>query len=478
MKKTLSILAFVFLSAIPAKALNSSGFNLDAMKYRDIAVDQSAAVPLPAAPRPKEWTVMFYSTTKDKLRYTLMWQLLEMKKTGSTAKVNVVVQAAVPVRGADGMISTPTIRMALGNAGDPAELDKKIDAMFNAGGAIDESVLDAFAGDIVMRTNNTDTGNWKNAAEFTKWAKTSYPAKRYAFVIYGHGNGIFDQKKETKGTLIDTDTKNYVTLPELRLLMQATGKVDMFVMTSCIMQMAEVAWQVKDYTDVVVGSSELMSAVGYDLKEMLDTLNATPSISSKVLGAQLTDGYVARVKAFNIPGGHASVIDTSKFPGFVGKLNAWADAEIALKDQAAVSAARKAVMRFDIFGITTVSTNPVVAQAFSISGDLYDFVSLMSAAQPADTPERRLAAAKGAELMSYISKELVYKYSYTGVSNTGFNYSRGHGLAVHIPPIRILAQSGLLSDFEMNLQTIYWDLPFAKETGWGGFLSWIYGRNR
>ena len=475
MKKLLSILAFVFLAAIPVKAGNLSDFNLDAVQYRDIAVEPVPAVILPSAPRPKEWTVMFYSTTKDKLRSALMWQLLEMKKTGSTDKVNVVVQAALPIKHSDGSISTPTIRMAFGKAGNSDELDQTIEAMFNSGGAIEESVLAPFAEDIVMQENNTDTGNWKKVAEFTRWAKTNYPAKRYAFAIYGHGNGIFDQKKTNKGTLIDTDTQNYVTLPEMRLLMAETGKVDLFVMTSCIMQMAEVAWQIKDYTDVVVGSSELMSAVGYDLKGMIDTLNAAPGISSKELGAQLTDGYVARVKAFNIPGGHASVIVTSKFPGLVEKLNAWVDAELALKDQAALNAARKAVMRFDIFGIT-MATSPVLAQAFSISGDLYDFVSLMLAAQPQDTPERRLAGQKGLDLMSYISKELVYKYSYTGVSNTGFDYSRGHGVAVHVPPIRILAQSGALSDFEKNLQTIYWDLPFAKETRWGAFLSSIYGR--
>ena len=469
MKKLFSVLAFVCLFSIPASAADHSGFNLDAVKSQDIAANPDFTPAMPSVPGQKEWTVMFYSTTKDQLRYSLMWQLLEMKKTGSTDKVNVVIQAAVPVKGADGAISTPTIRMALGKAGNSDELDQAIDAMFNAGGAIDESVLASFAGDIVMRENNTDTGNWKNVAEFTKWAKTNYPAKRYAFAIYGHGNGIFDQKKETKGTLIDMETKNYVTLPEMRLLMAETGKVNLFIMTSCIMQMAEVAWQIKDYTDVVVGSSELMSSVGYDLKGMLDTLNAAPGISSEELGAELTEGYVARIKAFNVPGGHASVIVTSRFPGFVEKLNLWVDAELALKDSAAVSAAGKDVMRFDIFGIT-VSNPPALAQAFSISGDLYDFVSLITASMPADTPERLLARQKGLELMTYISDQLIYKYSYTGVSNTGFDYGRGHGLAIHIPPTR------MIPDFEKYQETIYWDLPFARETKWGEFLGWMYNR--
>ncbi len=484
MKKILSALAVAFLFTLPAKAADLPDLGLDSINAADI----SAIVPArasdiapspavrPAKAGPKEWTVIFYSTTKDKLHAALMWQLLEMKKVGSTAKVNVVVQAAVPVKGPDGKISTPTVRIALGAAGNSAELDKTIEALFNANGDIDENTLKPFASDIIMRTNNTDTGNWRNVADFTKWAKANYPAKRYAFVIYGHGNGIFDQKKTNKGTLIDTDTQNYVTLPEMRLLMAETGKVDIFVMTSCIMQMAEVAWQIKDYTDVVVGSSELMSAVGYDLNGMLTTMNKTPGVRSEQLGTQLADGYIARIKAFKIPGGHASVILTSRLSGFAGKLNAWVDAEMVLKDKAAVARAANDVARFDIFGITMATTS-AVARKFSISGDLYDFVSLMTVGAPQDTPEQRLAAQKGRELMDYISGDLVYKYSYTGVSNTGFDYSRAHGVSIHIPPIRILSVSGSLADYEKMLETLYWDLPFAKETKWGAFLSWIYGRD-
>lgn len=481
MKKVFSALAVAFLFSLPAKAADLPDFGLDSIGSSDIsgivpAMDAGAA-PAPAPSRrrsKKEWTVMFYSTTKDQLRYALMWQLLEMKKIGSTSKVNVVIQAAVPVKSADGSISTPTFRMALKEAGDPAELDRTIEAMFKTKD-IDENTLAAFGSDIVMRTDNTDTGDWKKAADFTGWAKANYPAKRYAFAIYGHGNGIFDPKKYNKGTLMDTDTQNYVTLPEMRLLMAKTGKVDIFVMTSCIMQMAEVAWQIKDYTDVVVGSSELMSAVGYDLPGMLVTLNREPGVPSEQLGAQLTDSYIERVKAFKIAGGHASVILTSRLPAFAEKLDAWVDAELAIKEKGALTAAWKDVARFDIFGIT-MATSAVVARTFSISGDLYDFVSLMTDSTPQDTPEQRAAVLRGRELMDFISNDLIYRYSYYGVSNTGFDYGRAHGLSIHIPPMRLPTASGALSDFEKNLETLYWNLPFAKETKWGAFLSWIYGR--
>jgi len=463
------LLAVLSLSPFSAKA---GDFNLDGLNAAAVRAVPETSVAIPRVSGPKAWTVMLYSTTKDKLRYTLVWQLLEMKKTGSTGLVNVAVEASFPVKYADGTISTPTFRMALGNAVNADELDKLIEAMFRAGERpIDFSLLAPFGPDIVKTENGVDTGDWRRAAEFTKWAKTNYPARRYAFVIYGHGNGIFDPQKNGRGTLIDAETKNYVSIPELGLLMKETGHVDAFVMLSCIMQMAEVAYEIKDYADVVVGSSELMWSVGYDLNSMLASLNSNPDIPGEKLGGELSDGYIQRVKEFKLSGAHSSVIITSRFPAFVGKLNAWVEAELALNDHTAAVNAVKNAARFDIFGVT-LSSSPALARRLSISGDLYDFVSLVTANTPRDTSAQLLARQRGAELMDFIAGGLVYKYVYTGKTNTGFDFSRAHGLSIYVPPVSM--PFGSLVEFENHLQTLYRDLPFARETRWPEFVNWLY----
>ena len=429
----------------------------------------------------KEWTVMYYSTTKDKLRYSLVWQLLEMKKTGSTDRVNIVVEAAFPVKSADGGISTPTVRMVMGKGAPAAAMDKYIQLLMSVkGGPIDAALLKPFAADIVKSENNVDTGDWRRVADFGRWAKAEYPAKRYAFVIYGHGSGFFDDKKPArkatpaKGTLRDTDTGNYVTTPELSQIMAAIGKVDILAMQSCIMQMAEVAYQIKDYVDVVVGSSELMWSVGYDLGGMLETLNSNPGISSPDLGASLAAGYVQGVKDYKLTGGHASALITAKLPAFTEKLNAWVDAVTALNDKKIFLPGIRETARFDIFGVTIVSTQTLVASRVSVSGDLYDFVRIVNEGLPQDKPESLPARLRGTELMSFIANELIYKYAYTGKSNTGVDFSRAHGLSIHIPPVILIG--GNIDAFNALCETNYWDLPFAKETKWGPFLGWIYGR--
>lgn len=481
MKKVISVLLLTFLFAVPSRAAGLPAFDLDSVAYPDLAAEVS--VPLPAAskaakPRSrktKEWTVMLYASAKDKLRYSLVWSLLDMKRIGSTNKVNVVVEASLPIKHTDGLVSTDTIRIVLGKAGSDAALNQLIAEMIKGRGEIAEEALAPLAGDIIARQTSSDAGDWRKAAAFTKWAKTEYPAKRYAFFIYGHGTGFFDPKKTSnKGTLLDTDTKNYVTLPELRQLMAETGKVDMFVMTSCIMQMAEVAWQIKDYTDVIVGSSEMMWSAGYDMVWLLEFLNSQPATPSEDLGAALADSYIARVKDFKAPGGHASALLTSKLPDFAVRLNAWVDAEMALQDKKPIVQGIVNAARFDIFGVT-MDTSPArdIARGVSVSGDLYDFVNIVREATPQETPAQLLARQKGQELMDFISDDLLYGYAFTGTTNTGYDFGRTHGLSIHVPPT--MAPFGSFSNFEKTLETQYWDLPFAKETRWGEFLRWIYG---
>lgn len=474
MMKILSSLGFLALFSSSAMA-GLNGYDLNSVRSSEI----SGKVPSASVPRArraardvKDWTVIYYATTKDGLKYSFAQQLLELKAGGAGSNVNVAVEATFPVEDSAGAISTPTVRLAIGNAWTQAEAAQAAKNAVTSDKQLSASLLTALSGDIVSRENNTDSGDWRRVAAFVQWAKQNYPARHYAFVIYGHGNGFFDPKKtSSRGTLMDVETKDYVTLPEMRQMMAAAGHTDIFVMTSCIMQMAEVAWQVKDYTDVIVGSSELMWSSGYDLAGMVDTLRRSPSISSAQLGDQVAKSYVDGVTANKLKGGHASVMLTSRLPGLADKLNAWTDAVMALGDKTALAKGITGDVRFDIFGLT-LATSPAVASRYSMSGDLYGFVSLVTENTPQDTPAQQLVRSTGRDLMNYIQGDLIYKYYYTGSSNTGYDFSLAHGISAHVPPVKILG--GSWSAFAGYMQTDYWSLPFVTETRWGEFLKWAY----
>ena len=477
----LSVLSF----SVPSFARS---FNLDSVRADGLpaievpAVNGAAAATVPATP--KEWTIIYYSTTKDKLRLSFLSQLLQMKMNGSTDKVNVLLEGSFPMQMDDGSISTPTVRLALGRPWTMEFLEQQLAPAIADDGTIKEAFIPAMAEDLISRENNVDTGDWRRAAAFAKWAKANYPARRYAFVMFGHGNGFFDPKKtNAKNTLLDTDTRNYVTVPEMRLLMAEAGRVDILVMQSCLMQMAETVWQVRDYTEAVVGSSELMWSTGYDFPGMIKLLTADPGITVPDLGAWLANGYVERVKTGK-KSGHASVIPTAALPGFAVKVDAWVDAVMALKDRRLLYPAIEKVARFDIFGVTagdpaTAESPAIVAQAakVSLSGDIYDFVRLVNESLTDGSAESEAARARGTDLMNYISGTLVTSYFSHGKSAAGSDFSLARGISAHLPQQQYLALPEARNKSRGGLETPYWDIPFVKETKWGAFLHWLYKHN-
>lgn len=438
------IITLALLAVSCCTGLSAAPFSLQSLRASDLA---AAAVPeAPQAPAPKEWTVIFYANTKDTLGGSQFMNLNDMRTVGSTDKVNVVVETGHTFQQPGAAASTVTLRMVLTKSTSPANID----------------------GDIVSARENADMGDWRAAADFAKWAKANYPAKRYLFVIYAHGAGFFDIKKKSdaKGISYDAQTGNYITIPELGLLMKEAGPVDALVLQSCLMQMAEVSYQLRNSAEVIVGSEEEMFAAGFGFRDLLLALNADPSISNKDIGALLTASYVRRVQYFKLPGGHASTLVTAALPGLADRVNAWVDAVLPLNDAAAAAKARAEVVRFSLR-----LTNSVPPAVISPYADLSGFVKLFSENLDLSVPGAAEAALRGAELRAYIAGELLASYDHYGKTNTDYDYALAHGLSIYVPP----QHKGFPSaQFEQKEQTRYTDLDFAGATRWKQLVDWMY----
>ena len=474
MFKNIIIAAFSVLSfSLPSF---TQVFSLDSVRADALPVVEAPSVqvsPSTAPVQPREWTIIYYSSGKDvKLRSSLLSQIVDLKFADRKDKVNVLVEAPFAEEDAAGAISTVTARLVVGSSWDLKTRDAVAASALSEHRYVSPSYLEAFGGDVISREYNVDSGDWRRAAAFAKWAKTSYPAKHYLFLIYGHGNGFFDYKTTTsRSTLSDNESGNYVSVPEMRLMMAEIGKVDLFVMQSCLMQTAEVAWEVKDYADVLLGSSEFLWTVGYPIGPVAEGLAAEPGIPAAELSGYMAEGYVNGLKRVGKTG-HSSVIVTANLKTFGGKLDAWADAVMALKDRTLLFPALKQAVRYDILGMDSTPNGPY-AKNLSFSADLYDFVKLTGETLPADRPETAAVKVRGQELLEYISGALVYKHAYTGISDTGFDLSRSGGISIHLPRVKDIDPAAPIG--RGKKQVNYWTLPFAGETRWGVFLDWLYG---
>lgn len=438
----------------------AQSFDLDSLRRVNLpaaevpASGEAAAVLTPA--EPKEWTIMVYASVKDELGAEQIKNLMALKRTGTTDRMNIVAESGFTFNAPTPQeISTPTLRMLLTKSTSYASLDT----------------------DVLSTEQNVDQGDWRRVAAFIAWAKTNYPAKRYVFVPFGHGNGFLDvmkKPKDEKSTLLDKQTHNYVTVPEFGRVLRETGKVDVLLYLSCLMQTAEAAYEVKDYADVIVGSEELMSSIGYDLALLAETLDANPGISSSGLGNLMAKSYVDRVKAHPeaISGGHASVILAPRLSELSARLDGWVKAVMEVKDAPAALKARNEVARFDIFAQTTLIPNdPAQISGESLSGDLYDFVRIYTQNVPRDTPAQLLAAQRGQELMDFISNGLFSGFYYTGTTSLGYDFARTRGIAIHLAPARV---SFSYQVYQNNVATPDADLAFARDGNWKTFLEWLY----
>ena len=79
----------------------------------------------------------------------------------------------------------------------------------------------------------------------------------------------------------DFVTGNYIKTTELGRIFGEAGRVDLYVSMACFMQMAEVAYEIRDYAGLIVGSEEEMFADGNDYRKVVEYLTANPSAPPK-----------------------------------------------------------------------------------------------------------------------------------------------------------------------------------------------------
>jgi uncharacterized repeat protein (TIGR01451 family) len=211
-----------------------------------------------------KWTVMIYISFKNNLISTLD-ELLEMlSSAGSTADVRIVAQIMKQTAAGryyfkeKNVLPLSVDRLGVVNSADPATL-----------------------------------------ADFIKWAAQNYPAEHYALIINDHGAGWREGKDENRGISVDDfSSHNIMSIPELRKALEAANiHFDLIGMHACLMQMIEVATEIKDWTKVICASEAIMySLLPYD--KFISKLLYNPNMNEIDLGKEIVDSYVCTQESF------------------------------------------------------------------------------------------------------------------------------------------------------------------------------------
>ena len=223
-----------------------------------------------------DWTVMIYLDADNNLESAGIDDINEMEMVGSSTDVNIVVQAdRIPNYDISNNNWTTTRRYYITQDFDPIQIN---------------SLLIGDLGELNM-------GDSQTLIDFGNWAVTDYPAKKYLLVIWNHGGGFRSTGLAKDIAWDDTSGGDKITMSELEYALsvistQAGKNIDIVGMDACMMAMTEVAYQIKNYTDILVTSEESVPNDGWPYDTILSQLVSNPTMSPAQLAYNIVDNYI------------------------------------------------------------------------------------------------------------------------------------------------------------------------------------------
>ena len=391
----------------------------------------------------KPWTVMVYMAGDNNLDPEGVQDLKEMKKVGSTDKLNIVAQ----------------FDRAAGHVARRYYLRKG----------------DIVTGDAVASLGAVNTGDPKCLSDFIRWGVKNYPADHYLLVLWNHGQGWDDtdiyagerhrnlrrlasgpirhalfhspvrrsleqagRDQRTRAILLDDNAKDFLDNLEMKKVVAGMAKLlkrklDILGMDACLMSMAEVGYQIRDSAGYTVGSEQTEPGEGWPYHTILGALAKKPSMTPRDLSALIVNKYLASYG--NADGVTQSACDLSKAGALA---TAVARLAAALNASLSNSASRQRILAV---------RNQVQSYEVPDNIDLVDFCSLLAKAG-ADSATTTACQ----HVIQDVKSAYVMAQGYKGA-----DMKHSNGLAIYFPI--------------QSVSPLYAGLDFSKKTGWDGFLK-------
>lgn len=220
------------------------------------------------------WTVLVYLDGDNNLEKDALKDLNEMELVGSNDQVRIVVQL-------------DRVRQD-GPKDDTSNGDWDTAKRFLVKRDSNRSRIGSTELDDIGEVN---MGDPQTLVDFVSWGVKTYPAERYALVLWDHGSswaGIaFDDSSDKKG----------ISLPELdqalRTIQSQTGieRFDLIGFDACLMAQIDVLQTIEPYGKFAVASAELEPNDGWAWDTWLQNLETEPSQDTAAVAKSIVDAY-------------------------------------------------------------------------------------------------------------------------------------------------------------------------------------------
>ncbi|MCR4402388.1 MAG: clostripain-related cysteine peptidase [Firmicutes bacterium] len=234
-----------------------------------------------------KWTVMVYMCADNNLESAAIADLNELEEVGSTGEVNILVQID-RAKGFDKSNGDWTGTRRYYVTRDP-----------NPPGSADYgTVVSPLAPwDGNNAETEVDMADPASLRDFVAWCMASYPAQHYVLVLWDHGDGwtIWRRPRVApRAICLDEESGRALDLDQVRAALEGLPRLAVIGFDACLMQMIEVAYEMRGVADIAVGSEGLEPEEGWDYNEALSGLCADPyGTSPWDFAMTVVDSYLA-----------------------------------------------------------------------------------------------------------------------------------------------------------------------------------------
>lgn len=368
-----------------------------------------------------QWNILNYIEGDNNIGNYAWHNINEMKKIGSTNKINLMVQLDEPK-------NKKTWRLHV----------------------VKKKLVDAGSLDVDMGKNPE-----KELKEATLWAHTCCPSDYTMIILWNHGNGILDEPKnhELRGILYDYTNHTFMNNQQLThalsyITKTVLGKkIEILGMDACLMSMVEVAYQVKQHAQLLIASESLELAPGWDYAHFLNSLNKTQErLTPRTVALHVVSSF-ARLNRSRTSHYTLSVVELSTITALKNALNSFVAAT------------------YECQKINPAHTVSLIQQArdHSIEFEKGKYIDLYSFLDHLKRSIKRSAQTKNALFMSLtktvencllqLSKSVIISRIGPALSGTG-------GLSIYFP--------------RQPIHHSYEKTKFAQDTQWLSFINFYH----
>lgn len=404
-----------------------------------------------------EWTVLVFMNGDNDLEKYAIADYIEMAKAGSTEDVQVVVQldrrTTKSIQGVSGW--TETIRFRVEKGKRPQQ---------------------RFA---LKRMGELDMGDGKVLQDFVEWGIQEFPARKYALVIWDHGDGFRNipgtggARRERYFRSVDEATfravshdqtnQNVLFTRELQDSLSRALKgrrLDILGFDACLMGMVEVAYALRNVADVLVASEELVPGNGWGHDLWLKELVRDPfAYDGERLGSLIVRSYekvYGNVSLFRDPGTTLSAI---RLVGIDPLAEAITGLSRLLMDELDrnLEAIRRARASCSSYGLLQTCRGRICYH----NVDLGRFVERL-AAETSD-----ISVATAARQVSTLLDEARVDNWASAARRSSWGST---GLAIYFPPTRASYEADVTRKQAYEKDNQYQPVQFVKDHEWADFL--------